>query len=292
VRAYSLLLHLFPRSFRQQYGEEMRAVFLRRRQEAAGPLGRLWVWIEEIVATIVHAGGAHAEIVGQDLKFSLRAFHRAPAFALTAIVVVALGVGANTAVFTVTDYALLRPLPFRDPAQLVKVYEDHPGYRYMEASPANFRDWQRLNRSFTAMGSFESREMNLVGQGAPVRLDGASVSAEIIPLLGVRPRLGRVFTAEEDREGAAGTVLLSDSLWRTQFGADRGAVGRLVRLDGEPFVIVGVMPPDFQFPSPRARFWVPFRFNAQILALRDDNELEVLARNSHEGIEKGLPLVV
>jgi predicted permease len=278
MRLYRALLVLYPASFRRQYGAEMCGVFARRRREAAGPLAVAALWAAALGEVIANAAAVHLDLLRQDLRYTARTLARAPGFAATVLVVVALGVGANTAVFSVTDYVLVRPLPFPRPERLVKVWESHPGYPDMEPSPANFRDWKRMSTAFAAMGAFSTISVNLVGQGDPVRLEGAMVTADLLPLLGVRPLLGRFFTAAEDRAGAGRTLLLSHRLWQEQFGGDRGVLGRRVTLDGSPFVIIGVMPREFQFPDRRVQLWRPAQLPGQAFADRNDNWLEVVAR--------------
>ncbi len=220
----------------------------------------------------------HWRLLVQDLRYMARSLRRAPGFALTAIPVIALGIGATTAAFSIADFVLLRPLPFPEPERLVRVWESLPGYPRLEPSPANYRDWLRLSRSFAGMGAAQAISLNLVGPAGPERLEGAAVSAELFPLLGVRPVLGRLFTASDDRDGAAGTVLLSFRLWQREFGGDRAVLGRRVLLDGEPYVVVGVMPRELAFPRREALLWTPLRFSAEDFKDRTNYALGVVAR--------------
>src|SRR6185295_6032097 len=177
-----------------------------------------------------NAFAVHWDLLRQDLGYAARTLLRAPGFALTAMLLLALGVGANTAAFSVTDFVLLRPLPFPEAERLVHLWERMQGYSRMEASPADYRDWKRLATLFESMGAFHPAAVNLVGQGDPLRLEGVAVTWELLPTLGVAPMMGRLFTADDDREGAHGTVLLSHRLWQTAFGGDAAVVGRTVRL--------------------------------------------------------------
>jgi predicted permease len=275
---YRALLVLYPASFRRQYGAEMRAIFARRRREAESWPAVVGLWLETVWEVAGNAAAAHWDLLRQDLRYTARTLRRAPGFAATVLVVVALGIGANTAAFTVTDFVLVRPLPFREPERLVKLWENRPGYEQMELSPANYRDWKRMSTAFAGMGGFTGIAVNMMGQGEPVRLEGAAVTAEVLPLLGVRPALGRWFSAAEDRPGTGGTVLLSYGLWRDELGGDRGVLGRRVILDGAPFVVIGVMPRDFYFPDRRTRLWTAARLPDQVFQDRGDNWLEVVAR--------------
>ena len=267
MRLYNLLVHLYPAAFRNEYGEEMRAIFARRERQARGPLGALALWTSTLFEVVVNALAVHWDILRQDLRYTARALAGTPGFTLTAILVVALGVGANTAVFTVTDFVLIRPLPFSEPERLVKLYERLPGYSRMELSPVTFRDWKRMSHSFEAMGAYVSTSVNLVGQGDPERLEASSVSSEVFPLLGIQPLAGRLFNSTDDRIDSPGTVLLSYGLWKTVFGADLGVIGRKVVLDGAPLTVIGVMPRDFHFSDRSVELWTP-------LQVRDDDSFE------------------
>ena len=280
MRVYDLLLRLYPASFRAEYGEEMRAIWARRRRDASGPLAAAVLGIATACEVLINAAAVHWDILRQDLRYTARTLARSPGFALTAMLVLALGVGANTAAFSVTDFVLIRPLPFPEPERLVRLWEKVPGYSQMELSPANYVDWKHMSKSFDAMGAYWESSVNLVGQGDPERLEGATVTADLLPLLGVQPAMGRLFTAAEDREGAPGTLLLSYQLWQAVFGGDAGVIGRRVNLDNEPFVVIGVMPRDFHFPSRDAELWMPTRFHEHDDDFRDrnNNYLNVVAR--------------
>ena len=233
MKLYDSLLLLFPKSFRLEYGEEMRSIFKERRAAAADAVSISGLWADTLMDVIPNALMVHWDILRQDMRFTLRALGRAPGFAITAILVAALGVGATTAAFSVTDRVLIRPLPFSDPDRLVKVWQSEASYTRFEPSPAVYRDWKRMSRSFEDIGAYTSVSMNLVGGGEPMRIQGASVTEDLLPLLGVTPLFGRLFTPDEDREGALGTVLLSHGLWKDAFGGREGAIGRTVRLDAE-----------------------------------------------------------
>jgi putative ABC transport system permease protein len=262
MRAYRALLHLYPASFRAEYGADLRADFARRRSAAAGPAAVSVVWLEAIVDTIGNAARVQWEVLERDIKYSLRLLARAPGFAITAVLVSALGIGATTATFTMADHVFVRPLPFRSPERLVRLWEDQTfrGYPQMEASPANFRDWQRMSRSFERMGIYTDISLSLVGVGPPERIDGADVSADLLPTLGIAPQIGRLFAAEDDRPGAPGTVILSHPLWMARFGGDPQVLGRRIVLDDEAYAVIGVMPRGFDFPDRDTAFWRPFRF--------------------------------
>jgi predicted permease len=263
MRAYRLLLRLLPASFRDEYGGEMTALFADR-LAAASPAGRAALWAGEIASLVATAARTHAELLGQDLRFALRAFRRAKAFAFTAIGVTALGIGATTVAFSLADHALLRPLPFPHPEGLVRLWQDQSfrGYPRMELSPPNFRDWHARSTSFSGMAAFWDDASNLVGGGDPERVEGVRATAELWSVLDVAPEIGRTFAAEDEAPGAPGVLVLSHALWRDRFAADRAVLGRKVVLDGEPFTVIGVMPESFRFPDRDARYWRPIHFVA------------------------------
>jgi putative ABC transport system permease protein len=277
MRLYRVLLRLYPASFRHEYGGDMSAIFARRRREASG-LGVLWLWLEAIADVVSTAAAGHADIFRSDVKYATRTFARAPGFAMAAILIVSLGIGATTAAFSVTDFVLIRPLPFADADRLVNVFESHPGIVKMELSPANYRDLKQAATSFEVFGAYRGLEANLVGRGEPQRLEGAAVTADLLATLGVTPVAGRLFTADDDREDAPATLILSYRLWQTTFGGDESAIGRTVMLDNLPYTIVGVMPPAFYFPFRDSQMWAPMRFQAIEFQDRNDNYLETVAR--------------
>lgn len=282
MKAYRLLLHLFPKSFRIEYGDEMTQLFEDRRRGAVGVGGVSGLWLETLMDVIPNAARVHLDILRQDLGFTLRALGRAPGFTFTAVVVAALGVGATTAAFSVTDRALIRPLPFKEPDRLVKIFQSEPGYSRFEPSPAHYRDWRRMNRSFEDIGAHASAAMNLVSDGEAVRVLGAAVTANLFPILDVSPLHGRLFGADEDTEGAAGAVILSHGLWQSAFGGREDVVGRKVRLDEETYTVVGVMPANFTFPDRSSRFWVPMRFKATDFQDRTNHYLHLVGRLKRE----------
>jgi len=274
---YRLLLHLYPASFRNEYGGEMCGVFARRRRDTS-IAGLPLLWIGAVFEVLFNAVAVHLDVLRQDLRYTARALRRTPGFAATAVLVVALGVGANTAAFSLADQVLLRPLPFPQSEQLVKMWEAVPGYSRMELSPANYRDWKKMSHSFAAMGAYNGNAVNLVGQGEPERLETTMVDSDLLPLLGVQPLLGRIFTADEDREGAAGTLLLSYGLWQRRFGGDPQIIGRQLLLNDERYTVIGVMPRTFYFPNRDTQLWTTFRLNAEGYVDRNDNWYNVIGR--------------
>lgn len=281
MRFYRALLHLYPASFRAEYGTEMCSVFSERRRSTSGLLAVLGLWIETVFDVLFNAVQVHWDLLRQDLRYAARTFRRAPAFALTAILLVGLGVGATTAVFTITDHVLIRPLPFTDPDRLVKLWENRPPYTHMSLSPPNYRDWKNMSTVFESMEAYRGLGANMSWQGQPQRVGGASISAGLFPMLGVQPMLGRMFDAADDRDGAPGTLLLSYRLWQAAFGGDAGVVGKKILLDNAPYIIIGVLPRDSYFPSPDAELWTAMRFAPADFEDRNNNYVQVIARLKH-----------
>ena len=198
----------------------------------------------------------------QDLRFALRSFRASPGFAAVAVVTLALGIGANTAIFTVINAALLRPLPYRDPERLVMVWNQllNLGLTRFGASYADYFDYRDQNQVFEGIAAFGSRQFDLTGGAQPERVSGVGVSANLLPLLGVSAAFGRTFTADENQAGRDTVALLSDALWRRRFGADPGLVGRTILLDGTAHTVVGILPRGFRFSingSESPDVWVP-----------------------------------
>jgi len=260
---YRLLLHLYPSAWRAEYGSEMCGVFNARRRAASGMFALLSLWIEAVADTLRNAALVHLDLLSQDVRYALRAFRRSPGFAITAVAISAVGIGATTAAFTMVDYTLIRPLPFAHQERLARLYGDHSpvGGTYWDLSPGIYRDWKNNGTSFAAMGAYTSLSVNLTGQGEPQTLDGSRVTAEIFSILGVQPARGRLFTADDDKDTSPGTVVLSYGLWQRLFGGDPEILGKTIDLYDTPFTVIGVMPKTFYFPNRDAQLWTPMRWS-------------------------------
>jgi predicted permease len=277
MRFYHSLLRLYPAPFRAEYREELCHAFAERAGELSGPFARVMIVLAALADVIPNAIAAHWDVLRQDLGYAARSLWRTPGFALTAVLVVALGVGANTAVFSLADFVFLRPLPYADAGRLVKLWQSSAGFGTNEVSPANYRDWKAAASTFSGMGAYWRRAANLVGAaGEPRRLETVRATPELLPLLGVAPLIGHVFTAEDARKRQS--VLLSYALWKSHFGGDPGVIGGSVRLDGVPHTVIGVMPASFQFPSRSVEAWTPLVLREDDYADRTDTYLEVVAR--------------
>ncbi|HEY2295590.1 MAG TPA: ABC transporter permease [Thermoanaerobaculia bacterium] len=276
MRFYHALLLLYPASFRAEYRDELCDAFAERARELSGLLAPLRIILAALADVVPNAIAAHWDVLRQDLGYAARSLRRTPGFALTAVLLVALGVGANTAVFSLADFIFVRPLPYADSDRLVMIWQATQGFGTMEASPANYRDWKAMTTSFSAMGAYFRNAANLVGAAEPQRLEIVRATPELLPLLGVKPLLGRVFTAEDLKKGQF--IVLSYGLWRAYFGGDPNVIGASVRLDGAPHTVIGVMPASFQFPSRSVEAWTPLVLREDDFKDRDDNYLEVTAR--------------
>ena len=190
----------------------------------------------------------------------------------------ALGIGATTAAFSVTDHVLFRPLPFASPDRLVLLWQAQGVYARTELSPGNYRDWKAASRSFQEMGAFGPQAVNLGGDVEPERVEGAWVTPEVLPILGVPAEIGRVFGPEDARPDATASVVLGHGLWKARFAGAPDVIGRSVLIDGSPHAIVGVMPAGFHFPNRNAEIWTPKTFAPADYQDRSDTYLTGLAR--------------
>src|SRR5258706_4740071 len=217
----------------------------------------------------------------QDVKYALRTLGKSPGFTAVAVLTLALGIGFNTAVFSVVDAAVFRPLPYAKPAELVRVIDTNPSRNIdrFSSSPLNFVDWRAQNRTLSAMAAYTGDDVTLVEGSAPERLRGQSVSPALFPLLGVAPMLGRVFDPEDEKPGRDPAALLSFELWQRRFGGDRSVVGRTIAFEGGKRTVAGVMPRGFRFPTSKsAELWMPLVLDADALENRGAHWLSVIAR--------------
>ena len=213
-----------------------------------------------------------------DFRFALRLLRKSPGFTLIAVLTLALGIGANTAIFTVFDAILLKPLPFAKPEQLVRIYNSGPQLDDAPISPANFLDWQEQNRVFQEIAAYTGNVFTMLGGEVPERLTGARVSAGFFNLLGIHPSLGRSFRGEEDAYGRNQVVILSHQLWQKRFGGRNDVIGQSLTLNDKSLTIVGVMPADFTYPDPQIQLWTPMAFSPAERVVRDTNYLSVIGR--------------
>jgi putative ABC transport system permease protein len=262
---------------------------------------RWWIWKQTLrcfaapprvgargaeAASSAASGDSMIYRFASDIRYATRVLWRAPAFALAVVAVLALGIGANTAIFSIVNAVLLRPLPFEEPDRLVRLFHvppqnAFPGMPRFPLSAANFYDWQREARMFEGMAMYRFRQFTLTGTGQPQSVMAGAVGAGFFDLLGVRPALGRAFLPEEDSPGRGRVVVLSERFWRSHFGGAADVVGRGLRLDGEPYAVVGVMPARFSVGSwaVTARdMWVPMALGEADREVRENHNHQAIAR--------------
>jgi putative ABC transport system permease protein len=215
----------------------------------------------------------------QDCRFAARMLVKQRGFTLTAIITLGVGIGANVALFSVVDAVLLRPLPYGQPDQLVKIWEKRSRLPKGRVSWADYADWKVQNRAFDAIAAYQVGDHNLTGNGDPEQVQGASVSASLFPVLRESPQLGRSFSADDDRPGAHRVVILSHGLWERRFGSDPGLLGKSIRIDDAQFDVVGIMSPGFFFPNHKIELWEPLAVDPNSrMAGRSMHILDVIGR--------------
>jgi len=217
----------------------------------------------------------------QNLRYALRTLAKSPGFALTAILTLAVGIGASTAIFTTVDAVLLHPLPYPNAAQLVLVTKNMPQFELFksDASALDFTDYRARSRSFSHMAALQTNSVNLTGDAEPVRVFGLRVSASLFPMLGVQPIVGRVFRREEEQPGKDRVAILGDGLWKSRFGADPHITGKQIEIDAQRFTVIGVVEPVLQFIE-QAQLYVPLAFTPAELDpnARGHQNTDVVAR--------------
>ena len=218
----------------------------------------------------------------EDFKFAVRHLLKSPGFTSIAILIMALGIGANTAIFSVVHAVLLEPLPFHDPDRLVQIWHvppqsSFPGMTRFAVSAANFLDWQKQNDVFSEMALASGGGFDITGQGKPETIRAATVTSNFFSALGVRPIYGRVFLSQEDQPGHNQEIILTYKLWQSRFGSDPNIVGKSVTLDGTPYNIVGVMGPKMTRPD-FAQAWIPLGLTAEQAAVRGEHHYFTIAR--------------
>ncbi|HSD46076.1 MAG TPA: ABC transporter permease [Pyrinomonadaceae bacterium] len=216
----------------------------------------------------------------KDFRYGVRSLLKRPGLTAVALITLALGIGVNTAIFSAVDAVLLRPLPYKDPASLVAVWEHTPvlGIVQNEFAPANYFDLRNQNQVFEDLGAFGQLSINLTGEGEPEQLDGQLVTANVFKLLGVQPALGRTFASDEDQKGREHVAVLSDALWARRFNRDPNVVNRSITLNGESFAVVGVMPPHFFFPEREVELWLPWSMEPGQAEGRGDHYFRLIGR--------------
>src|SRR5882724_6242172 len=236
------------------------------------------------------------EALWQDFKFGIRTLLKNRGFTIVAIAVLALGIGANSAIFSVVNSILFRPLPFKEPDRLVSVWEVNPslklGFDKFPASAGDFVDWREQNRVFDQISAYYGSSFNLTGRSEPEKISGLVVSSDFFAMLGVGPIAGRAFNSDDHNPNANRVAVISHNLWRDNFGSDPGLIGRTITLDDKDYSVIGIMPQGFNFPrsadvpslfgaAPKTDIWTPLVTTNNDRLQRRDRGLTVLARMKH-----------
>jgi putative ABC transport system permease protein len=273
LRVYRALLRAFPPRFRLRFEDDLVELFADL--HAAAPSPRLRWWSRIVLSTL---GQGLAERVTarraprgrgrpgkdplmttllHDVRLALRSFRARPGFAVTVVLTMAFGIGVTSAMFTVLNAVLLRPLPYREPGRVVMLFERDPRGQTSQVSIATVEDWRAHMTTVSRIALFGSQTANLTGRGEPDRMRAGFVSAEFFEVLGVTPVIGRDFVAGEDRPGAAGVAVLPHGVWERRFGSDPTIVGRSLTLNNQPFEVIGVLPRRFEFPFDEIEVFLP-----------------------------------
>jgi putative ABC transport system permease protein len=307
-RLYRLLLLTLPADLRRDFGDDMAQLFRDYRRELAGrPVRLMSLWLSAASDVAVEAfvartpgrvsrarwnehenddagltlsrrtGGMMMRTVIRDFRHGLRLLRKYPASSLLALATLAIGIGANTAIFSVVDRVLLRALPYPEPDRIVMIWEKRPREGVMKnvVSPADYRDWRARNTVFENMAAYAGTSVSLTGDGEPVVVPGAAVGWSFFDVLSVRPELGRMFQPDDEVLGKHRVIVLGHELWQTRYGGQRDIIGRRVWLNGNAWEVVGVLPASFQFVTD-VDLWVPLVYGQEVS--RVSHELDVYAR--------------
>jgi predicted permease len=281
-RLYRRLLRLYPREFRDEYGQEMARLY----RDRAHAEGAIPLWLELLTDVARTAPAEWCSMLIQDLRHAARLLWRTPVLTASVVLTLALGIGANTAIFSVVNAVLLSPLPYPDPDRVVQVWTRFTGVGLPrdenQVSPPELRDIIELGRSFSHVAAYSGATFNLAMSGQPERVEGALVSPALLHLIGVRPLVGRLLTDHDSVPGRHHVVLISHGLWHRRFGGETNILGRTLRLNARPYVVVGVLPAPFEFPDRmQTEVLAPLALGAEAYELptsRGNHWLRVIAR--------------
>ena len=253
ARLFRFVLRLYPSDFRDRFGDDMEAAYREARMDAAmrGRAGLAGFWLGVATDALVRAPGEHMRMTLHDLRYAVRALRGTPMFTLVAIATLALGIGANTAVFSVVHAVALQALPFENADRLVRIWEKNDKLRIprFSASVPNYVSWRERVRSFGDLCAWRTSSVTLTTGGEPQRLTRLEATASVLPVLGIRPIAGRGFSADEDRPGGPRVALIVESVWRDRLGADSSAIGKPIVLDGIAHTVIGIVrDQDFLLP--------------------------------------------
>lgn len=279
-RAYRLLLRLYPAPFRDDYEREILRVFRNQLLFEKRMLGRVACLCAAAAGIFLNAPQEHLSMLTADLKYALRTFRRNPWFTFVALATLALGIGVNSALFSVVKSVLLESLPYQRPEQLVRVWVSNPsqGFDHDVTSWPRFEDWKARSQGIQAFAGFTAARLILTGVEEPLQMQGAAVTANFLGLCGVRPMLGRDFEAGDDQPGRPRKVILGHGLWLRRFGGDPSVIGRQLTLSGESYTVSGVLPESFRLPERNLDFWMPLAVDQRSRQSRGNFWLNVIGR--------------
>jgi len=291
----TLIILLAPEALRSQIDGDLREGFLLRTERDGHLKARRWYWRQLISVDVWRLRRIHGQRnrppprrrsitlllheVSQDTRFGMRTLIREPLFAVVVLVTLSIGIGANTAIFTIVNSVLLRPLGYEKPEDIVMVFRTVPRFGFARSSVSypDFLDWRARSETLSAMAAYGYTTVNYREGEVADRWQGFRVTGNLFPILGVPPLLGRVVSDPDDVPNGPNVVVLSHGLWQSQFGSDPEVLGRPITLNGEPATVIGIMPSDFDFPSGITQFWTPLQGDRERLE-RDTNFLTVIGR--------------
>jgi putative ABC transport system permease protein len=281
IRLYRWLIRLYPARFREEYGGPLEEAFREECTEAAGWAGMMLLWLRTIADLAFSMPAQILAELRQDARHSLRLYSRRPVVALFTVTALAIGIGVTTGVFTAINAVLLRSLPFNDPERLV-LMEDFPSLA-VARTPAFFRSWVEESAYLSEAAVYTPEWMNVAGGAEAVRARVAETTASFFTLFGAGVQLGRTFSAAEDIPGKNGVAVIGHSLWQHSFGGDPGVLGRTIRVNGVPFVVIGVTQPDFDFPD-KTQVWISTIFDFAKIPRTDTASMFVAAGRLRKSI--------
>ncbi|MBC7883047.1 MAG: ABC transporter permease [Anaerolineae bacterium] len=275
-KLYSFLLFLYPAEFRLEYGSEMQHIFREGYRENSGAPIFLAGALGDLLVTALRQ---HLEILVQDVDYALRMLWKQAGFTTIVVLTLALGIGANTAIFSVVNTVLLRPLPYPNSEQLVAIssYNQQKAEEQRGVSPADLLDWRAQSSAFESLSLYRGEPVNLTGTSQPQRFSGIVTSTNFFETLGVKPLLGRTFSPDEDIAGKRQVVVLSYALWQQNFGGDPLIISKTFTLNDQPYTVIGVMPPGFAEPS-WTQLWLPLANNSSELQSRQNRYFTAIGR--------------
>ena len=286
TRRFRMLLRLFPAEFRGDYGPEMEQVFDEQRAEIArqgGKMGIVRLWWETAKGIFTTAPREHLSMLGQDSAFALRMMRKNLGFTLAAIIVLGLGIGANTAIFSVVNAVLLKPLPYEHGERLLMLSQrTAPGAEIGRSSVAELNDYRNQNRSLDGVVEYHNMQFILLGRREPERVETGVVSWNFFDLFGVKPLAGRMFEPNDEKPGAPAVLLLSYEYWQRSFAGDLSVVGRVFRMNDKPHMVIGILPAFPQYPQENDVYMpssaCPFRSDPETIANRQGRMLRLFGR--------------